>query len=115
MATSRLAEQFRSDAAEALRLVSGPGARWTFVLPDHRAATYRATSDGIERDEQSGGKPVRRETYVLGEGGSAKIIQQQNAKTPVATLCIEPGGKPGAGGINISATLGKDHRFSKPQ
>ncbi len=113
---ARLAEQFRSDVAAAVRWA--PAARqgeWRFVLMEDRLVTYRALPGQIEWDERMAGKRLRRESYVLPGGCSAAITVQSKATPVVASLVIADPGTPLATRreMRVTAVLGKDHRFTK--
>lgn len=113
---ARLAEQFCSDVAAAVRQTPGarPGER-QFVLAGDRLTTYRVAPGKVQRDERVAGKPVRRESYVLPSGWSAAITVRSEAAAAVATLVIADNGEIPAAGreLHIAAVLGKDHRFTK--
>ena len=113
---ARLAEQFRSDVGAAVRQV--PGTRqgeWQFVLPGDRLITYRALPGEIEWRERRAGKRVRQESYVLPSGCLAAITVRSKAKPAVLSLVIAQNGTPLTAGreIQVTAVLGKDHRFTK--
>jgi prepilin-type N-terminal cleavage/methylation domain-containing protein len=113
---ARLAEQFRSDVGAALRPI--PGAQpteWQFALTGDCVVTYRALPGEVRRDERTGGKRVRQESYVLPRGCSAAITVQSKAVPAVASLVIvADAAHPAAGReMRVTAVLGKDHRFTK--
>jgi prepilin-type N-terminal cleavage/methylation domain-containing protein len=115
---ARLAEQFRRDVRAALRPVAVEGEpkdQWQFALPGDRAVTYHALPGEVERRESLGGKPVRRESYVLPADCSAEIVLPTDAAPATATLVIASRGPASAAGhdIRIEAALGIDHRFAK--
>jgi prepilin-type N-terminal cleavage/methylation domain-containing protein len=114
-AVARLAEQFRSDAAAAMRQASGsPPGEWRFVLPENRLVTYRALPGEVQWDERLAGKLLRRESYLLPGGSSAAISVQGKAAPAMASLVIVNDGPPPAAGheMRVIAVLGKDHRFT---
>jgi prepilin-type N-terminal cleavage/methylation domain-containing protein len=113
---ARLAEQFRSDVAAAVRKT--PGTRqgeWQFALTGDRVVTYRALPGEVRWDERTVGKLVRQESYVLPSGFSAAITVRSETTPAVASLVIAENGPPSAADreMRITAVLGKDHRFTK--
>jgi prepilin-type N-terminal cleavage/methylation domain-containing protein len=131
---NRLAEQFRSDVGAAVRQIPTQGDRpkqWQFAMADDRTVTYRALPGEVRRDERTGSKLVRQESYALPQGYSAVVLvaqpppavtgdaAQPRAAVPhacaVATLVIAREPTPLAVGreMRIDVRLGKDHRFTK--
>jgi hypothetical protein len=109
---ARLAEQFREDAAAALRVMpeqENRPSQCRFVLAGDRIVTYRTMSHEVQRDERSSDKMVRQESYPLPDGRSAAVAVDRNTKPPLAKLIIanENGRE-----LCIAARLGKDHRFT---
>jgi prepilin-type N-terminal cleavage/methylation domain-containing protein len=115
---ARLAEQFRRDVRAALPPAAGKGEpkdQWQFALPDDRTVTYQALAGEVERSESLGGKPVRRESYILSADCSAEIGLPTDAAPATASLVITSRGSASATSheIRIEASLGMDHRFHK--
>jgi prepilin-type N-terminal cleavage/methylation domain-containing protein len=115
---SRLAEQFRSDANAAVRPISakaGQKTEWQVALMGDQVVTYRALPGRIDREQRTGGKLVRQESYVLPAGRAAKIVVNNDSTPAVASLIIAADEAASAAGreIRITAMVGKDHRFNK--
>ncbi len=118
---ARLAEQFRSNVAAAVRQTTGAGqGERRFVMAGDRLTTYRVLPGEVRRNERVAGKPVRHESYVLPSGWSAAITVQGEPAPAVMRLVVADdvfagnGAPPAAGReIRVAAALGKDHRFTK--
>jgi hypothetical protein len=115
---ARLVQQFREDAAAALRTLPGDKSQplqCQFVLPADRTVTYRVLAGQIERNEHSADKLVRQESYRLPDGRSATVTVDSDAKPPLARLVITDGDGHSLAGrtFEIIAWLGKDHRFTE--
>lgn len=119
----RLAGDFRDDAHAAVKLTPveavADGKKlpaWEFQSQTDRKIRYQATANRLIREEQAGGKTVRREVYRLPDG-SAASISLETGPPALATLRIAPssagenttGGQP----LRIDAALASDHRFEK--
>ncbi len=116
VALSRLADQFRRDAHDAVGFAilsttdTTEEAAWRFLFQDGRAAEYRvgAATDRIEWTEISDDRVIRRKTFQLPSGVRVSIHE-----TPLAKLRLTPtkdNGRPAA----IEAAIGLDHRFNSP-
>lgn len=120
----RLAADFRDDAHAAVKLTPveavAEGKKlpaWEFQLPQaDRKVRYQATANRLLREEQLGGKAVRREVYRMPPGSTASI-SQENGPPALATLRVAPSsaGENTTGGLplRIEAALASDHRFAK--
>jgi hypothetical protein len=120
----RLAADFRDDAHAAVKftavdaVVDGKKSpAWEFQMPQaDRKVRYQAVSNRLVREEQAGGKTVRREAYRLPDG-SATSIRLETGPPSLATLRIAAGAAgenlSGALSLRIDAALGSDHRFAK--
>jgi prepilin-type N-terminal cleavage/methylation domain-containing protein len=116
--SARLAEQFRNDAAEALRTIPTPdhaASQCQFALPDGREVAYRVLPNEVQRDERAAGKTVRQESYMLPEDRVAVFGMESSAKPVRASLVITGDGTrlPAGRELRIVAVVGKDHRFTK--
>ena len=114
--SARLAEQFRADAAAALRQVpiEAP-ALCQFILPGDRTVTYRALPEEVRREERIAERPVRQESYSLPDGYSVAVAVEGEADPPLASLVVTCDHAPPSAGraMRVTALLGKDHRFSQ--
>ncbi len=120
----RLAADFRDDAHAAVKLTpveavadGKKSPAWEFQLPQaDRKVRYQAISNRLVREEQGGGKTVRREAYRLPDGSTASI-GLESGPPALATLRIAAGaaGENLTGGLplRIDAALASDHRFAK--
>ena len=110
--SARLAEQFRADAAAALRQVpiEAP-ALCQFILPGDRTVTYRALPEEVRREERIAERPVRQESYTLPEGCSVAVAIKGDP-TLVSLIVTHNNTPPAAGRqMRVMALLGKDQRF----
>ena len=117
--STALAEQFRADAAAALRVISDKDKQPTqcrFAMDAHRTVIYSATTEAIQRVERTADKLVRQETYPLPANSSGVFRIDANAKPALATLVIaaNPDHATLSREYCVTARLGKDHRFSQP-
>jgi len=122
-ALRRLAADFCGDAHAAVKFAAaeaGAGGKkvpaWEFQMSEaERKVRYQAGARGLVREEQVGGKVVRREAYRLPEGCAASIALEGGP--PVATLRVSPSGPDAAlsGGppFRVDAALASDHRFAR--
>lgn len=112
--STRLAEQFRSDTAEALRQVpiEAP-ALCQLILPGDRTVTYRALTEEVRREEHIADKPMRLESYTLPDGCSVAI--DSDADPTLLSLVVTQNNPQSLVGreMRITALLGKDHRFTQ--
>ena len=117
--SARLAEQFRSDTAAAIRHEpveeDNQQALCQFVLPGDRTVTYRAMPAEVRREERIAEKPVRQESYSLPDGCSVAVAVEGEADPPLASLVVTCDHAPPSAGraMRVTALLGKDHRFSQ--
>ncbi len=126
---NRLAEQFRADvaAARSCQPLVGAGAEEAekksgIVLKSagQDRVEYVATAQVLERIAYAGENVDRRETYQLGPARRARLEIEQG-KPNVVNCVLEqiessPGfGEPTSGPISISAILGRNQRFRKPE
>lgn len=122
----RLGADFRDDAHAAIELAPAEielqgrkAAGWEFRFAQaDRKVQYHAAAGRLVREEQAGGKVVRREAYRL-PPGSGVSLERLAGPPPLASLRIAPGAQPGepAGGapVRIEAALASDHRFLQPK
>ncbi len=113
----RLANQFRQDVHAAIgrTVPSGKDLHdWRFDLTANRSVQYRVAENAISREQRSGAKQVRRESFRLPQDSTVAIAVDRAANPPLVSLTIEAGGTSSQPGcpFRVDAVLGRDLRFS---
>jgi prepilin-type N-terminal cleavage/methylation domain-containing protein len=114
----RLADQFRRDAHAAIgEPMAGSEDRHgcRLRLADNCSVRYAIHAGEILREEQSGAKDVRRESYALPKDSTAAIVVDRTTSPPTLSLTIVPDDASLRSGheIRIDALLGRDNRFAE--
>jgi hypothetical protein len=108
----RLAEQFREDVHGCDAAQLGPSAGVRLSRGPRGAISYTAHDGRVERVESTGGEANRRETYVLGKGGSAAFQSREDGPCRFVALVVSQGARPGRPDpprpIEVLALVGKN-------
>jgi hypothetical protein len=118
LAVHRLAAQFRDDVhatRELLPAGTGRDGPWRLTLDAQRTVTYRLAEESLQREEAVTGRPVRRASYLLPEGCTARIGLESARSPAVATLIVAPRQSPAPlyRENRMDAVLGRDVRFTR--
>ncbi len=114
-----LAERFRRDAHSAVlapKKTANAGDVWRFPLvADPARVTWntRPTANIFPARNMGRASPIRRETFALPKGCTARIETEAAGGGRLVRMVIAPpGAAPGGREICIEAVLGRDQRFA---
>jgi prepilin-type N-terminal cleavage/methylation domain-containing protein len=117
----RLADQFRQDVHAAVGDVlldaKMQPQQWRLELPGKIDVQYDVAVNAVSREERSGSKTVRRESYILPNDSTVSVAVDRKANPPIVCLKIEPSDpslRPG-NPFRVEAVLGRDLRFAQPR
>jgi prepilin-type N-terminal cleavage/methylation domain-containing protein len=116
-AIQRLADQFRRDAhaAEDVVVDGSSPKEWQLKLTGNEVARYAVKGDDLAREERTGTKVIRRESYQLPKDSTAAIAVDRVANPPIVSLTLVPNDASTQSDreIRIDAVLGRDRRFAE--
>ncbi len=120
-ALDRLASEFRHDLHRAVQCSIEQPNRIDLVMGDSTEVSYIAQSNVVTREQGGGGEaqdasqPLRRESYDLGEGGSATFEKSDRADLASMTISTASVAGPPRTDRHVTAAVGRLTRLESTE